>query len=74
MKSKEFLVMLCTILAVTFTAANAQRHMQGVNHVQIEGGFFDSFEDQSYNLGIYFLKCAVISGGGELALTPIYSR
>lgn len=41
---------------VSFHSADAQVHMTGVNHLEITGGIFDSFETPGYHAGIYYSK------------------
>ena len=41
---------------VFFHTTEAQVHMKGVNHLEISSGFFDSFDEPGYHVGIYYAK------------------
>lgn len=53
----RILLLIYAVLAFAlFNTANAQVHMKGVNHLEINGGIYDSFQQPGYHAGIYFSR------------------
>lgn len=56
MKYVKIFILCMIFVSYNMDDANAQVHMNGVNHLEIHGGIYDSFENPGYHAGFYYSK------------------